>query len=101
MKTNLDFNVNASIQLVPLGEIQPYPLVDQAIKTIEESGLAFEVGPFSTSVEASLKDVFALVEQIKERVWNAGGNEILINLQIHARKSGPVSSEEKVKPFRS
>ena len=92
--------VNAAIQLVPLGTENPYPLIDEAISLIEQSGFRYEVGPFSTSLEAPLNDVFQLVSEIQEMFFEKGGNEILINLQIQARKGKDVTGEEKVGKFR-
>jgi len=75
-------------------------LIDEAISLIEQSGFRYEVGPFSTSLEAPLNDVFQLVSEIQEMFFEKGGNEILINLQIQARKGKDVTGEEKVGKFR-
>lgn len=94
------YKINAAIQLVPLGVTNSYEIVNLAIAEIEKSGFAFEVGPFSTSVEASMDEIFNLITSIKNRVFLEHTQEILINIQIHARKDGNVSSDEKVAKFR-
>ena len=93
--------VNAAIQLIPLGIENPYPLIDEAISLIQQSGFRYEVGPFSTSLEAPLNEVFKLVSKIQEMFFEKGGNEMLINLQIQARKGHDVTGEEKVGKFRN
>ena len=95
------FKVNAAIQLVPLGIADPYKTVDLAIYEIQKTGFPFEVGPFSTSVEATLDQILALVVSIKNRVFLEQAEEILINIQIHARKGGDVGNNEKVGKFRN
>jgi uncharacterized protein YqgV (UPF0045/DUF77 family) len=99
MNSTDNYNVNAAIQVVPLGVSIPYLLVDKAIETIRESGIPFEVGPFSTSLEAPLNQILDLVSKIRDTVNSAGGEEILINLQIHSRKGGHVTAEEKTGKF--
>lgn len=92
--------VNAAIQLVPIGTTAPYLIIDQAIGVIQNSGFPFEVGPFSTSIEAKLEDILALVVQIRDTVFNHEAEEILVNLQIQVKKSNDVSASEKTDRFK-
>ncbi len=92
--------VNAAIQIVPLGIANACRIVDLAIDEIQKTGFPFEVGPFSTSIEASLVEILSLIEKIKNRVFLDEAEEILINIQIHARKNGDVGHLEKIGKFR-
>ncbi len=98
---NGPFKVNAALQLVPLGVADPYRIVDLAIDEIQKTGFHYEVGPFSTSVEASLEEILNLVLNIKNRVFQDEAKEILINIQIHARKNEDVGQLEKVGKFKT
>jgi len=99
-KDNFQFKVNASIQLVPLGGLDTYKIIDLAIEEIQKTGFPYEVGPFSTSIEATLDEILSLITAIRNRVFNEEAQEILINVQIQARKNGDVSVMEKVRKHR-
>jgi uncharacterized protein YqgV (UPF0045/DUF77 family) len=101
LEVNEPFNVNAALQLVPLGVADSYQIVDLAIDEIQKTGLPYEVGPFSTSVEASLEEILNLVLKIKNRVFQDEAKEILINIQIHARKDENVGQLEKVGKYKT
>lgn len=51
---NHSYIISASLQLVPIipGAKHPYEWIDEVIAIIKASGLSYEVGPFSTSVES-------------------------------------------------
>lgn len=82
------------------GEEEGYAMVDEAIKAIQVSGLKYEVGAMSTSVEGSLPEIFALVQEIHHIIFSLGGNRVLTNLRIDEKKSGPLTIEGKVNKFR-
>lgn len=87
--------INASIQVVPINNSQAIPFIDQAIGLIRQSGLAYEVGPFSTSVEGSLQDFLNLTQKIRSAVHEAGLEEVLINIQIHSHARQNVHAADK------
>jgi uncharacterized protein (TIGR00106 family) len=94
----------ADISVVPwypvAGEEEGYAMVDEAIKVIQDSGLKYEVGAMSTSVEGSLPDILALVQKIHQIIFSLGGDRVLTTLRIDEKKSGPLTMESKVKKFR-
>lgn len=92
--------INAAIQVVPVKEMDPYPLVDQAIALIAASGLTYEVGPFSTSVEGKLEDVLALIPAIRKAMYENGASEILINLQLQLNFNSDVHAKDKTEKFK-
>ncbi len=77
--------VNAAIQLLPFGnKTNVLPLIDAAIATIQQSGLKFVVCPFETVVEGDAQQVYELIEKIRTQTLQAGCNELIINIKLHA-----------------
>ena len=54
--------INVGVQVLPLNE-NPYPIVDAAIKVIQDSGVKYEIGPLETILEGD--DLDRLVEIAK------------------------------------
>jgi len=77
--------INAAIQLLPLNHVgNKYDLIDKAIALIQQSGLVFKVCPFETVVEGDSQKVYQLIREIQSTTLNAGCDELLINIKIHA-----------------
>lgn len=94
-------NINVSLQLVPVYTREhPYEWIDQAIDVIKESGLTYEVGPFSTSVEGTYEQVQQLVNRINEFLLQQQCPEWLLNVQYQIRSEESVSAAEKTDKFR-
>lgn len=93
--------INAAIQVVPVKSLDPYPIVDQAIAVIAASGLSYEVGPFSTSVEGKLEEVLALIPAIKLALSEKGASEILVNMQLQLNFYSDVYAKDKTSKFKS
>lgn len=89
----------ADITVVPWypveGENKGYYLVDEAIEVIKVSGLQYEVGAMSTTVEGPVEEILALVPAVQDRVFTLGGERVLTTLRIDAKKAGPLSMESK------
>ena len=92
--------INASIQVVPINNPEAIPFIDRAIDLIRQSGLEYEVGPFSTSVEGSLPDFLNLTQKIRSAVHEAGLEEVLINIQIHSHAQTHVRAKDKTQAHR-
>ncbi len=58
-------NALVSIQIIPKLENggDTYPLVDEAIKIIAESGLSYEVHPLETTMEGDLSQIMQMIEK--------------------------------------
>ena len=94
-------NINAAIQLLPIvTKEHPYEWVDKVIELIMQSGLAYEVGPFSTSIEGSYKDVTSLVDTINEFLLGNECPEWILSVQYQLRSGSEVTAEEKTGKFR-
>ena len=88
--------ISAQIQFIPLLATNPMAQVDIAIELIQNSGLAYEVGPFGTSVEGPKIQVQSLIDQLLS--LNTC-EEFLLNVQYHIGENR-LSNEEKVAKFR-
>ncbi len=67
-----------SIQCLPLAQTEReevYRLVDEAIRVIEDSGLEYTVGPFETTVEGELEQVWKVARKAHQAVLEAQGDE--------------------------
>lgn len=95
-----EHNINLSLQIVPVNTTESYPIIDEAIKVIQSSGVKHRVQPFSTVMEGKLEELLAVVLAAKEAAWQAGAEELLLNMQIHLKKNGDVSFEDKTEKFK-
>lgn len=97
-----DFTINAGIQLVPIyTKEHPYEWVDEAITIIERSGLVYEVGPFSTSVEGSYPAVKQLIDDINNYLLECKCPEWILSVQYQFRSDDDITAEEKTAKHRN
>lgn len=92
--------VNLSLQVVPINSLNAYPIIDKAIEVIQQSGIKHEVQPFATIMEGELNELLQIVAKAKEAALQAGGEELLLNIQIHLKKDKHVSFESKTGKFK-
>ncbi len=93
--------INTAIQVLPEAEGKlKFELVDEAIKTIQETGLKYEVCPFETVVECNFKELMLLLEKIHETCKIAGTERMLTNLKIQIDFNDKVSIEDKMEKYR-
>ncbi len=93
--------VNLSLQIIPVNTADAYPIIDATIRVVQASGTKYEVQPFATLLEGSLEEVMAVAMQAKEAALQAGGEELVINLQLHLKKDQDVHFEDKTKKFNT
>jgi len=95
------YNINASIQIVPIVmDRHPYQWVDEAIAVIADSGIKYEVGPFSTILEGTYQEVMKVIDAVNEHLVNKGCAEWISNLQIQIRNDRGVTGAEKIAKFK-
>ena len=92
-------NVNLSLQIVPVNTTNSYPIIDEAIRIIRDSGVKHRVTPFSTVMEGPMDDLMEIVYNAKEASFKAGADEMVINIQIHLKKNEDVKMEDKTAKF--
>ncbi|MBA2364447.1 MAG: thiamine-binding protein [Chloroflexia bacterium] len=88
------------ITVVPGGVEDNYAAVDAVIETIAESGLAYEVGAMSTSVEGDLDALFDLARVAHLRAFEAGAVTVLTTLRIHDSREREPSIQDKTRGRR-
>ncbi|SNT34025.1 uncharacterized protein, MTH1187 family [Bacillus sp. OK838] len=76
-----------SIQIIPKGE-NVIPMVDEAIKIIDESGVKYEVHPLETTMEGELSELFAVIEKINVRMIELGSPNVISQVKILYQPSG-------------
>jgi uncharacterized protein (TIGR00106 family) len=93
--------INLAVQVIPKSDKKDqYFLVDQAIEVIQRSGLKHEVCPFETVIEGEYDQVLEVVRKAQEACFDAGADELLINIKMQIRKGGDVGIEEKTGKYR-
>lgn len=95
---NHPYIVSAAIQLVPVqaGNRHPYQWIDEVIEIIKTAGLSYEVGPFSTSIDADYKSVMCVIDTINQYLLSQSCPKWLLHVQIQVRSGGDITSSEKV-----
>ncbi len=89
--------VNLGLQIVPRSkEIDSYSLVDIAIEVIKKSGIPYEVTPFETVMEGPQVQLMKIASEAQEAVMNAGAEEVLVYIRIHASSKRSIFMNEKV-----
>lgn len=91
--------VNLSLQVIPVNEANAYPIIDEAIRVIQASGLRYEVQPFATIIEGTYEEVLAVATAAKEAALAAGASELILNIQVHLKKEKDVFFEDKTTKF--
>ena len=93
--------INLALQVIPRSDKHDlYYLVDQAIKVIQQSGLKYEVCPFETVIEGEYDQVMEVVRNARDACFEAGAEELLVNIKMQIRKGGDVGIEEKTGKYR-
>ena len=92
--------VNLSLQVIPVNSADAYPIIDAAIQVVQASGIKYVVQPFATLLEGPLDEVMNIAMRAKEAALEAGGEELVINMQLHLKKNQSVHFEDKTKKFK-
>jgi uncharacterized protein YqgV (UPF0045/DUF77 family) len=99
---NHSYIISASLQLVPIvsGIKHPYVWIDDVIGIIQDSGIRYEVGPFSTSIEADYKSVMQLIDKINNFLTAQKCPEWVLQVQLQLRAEADMTSDEKTVQYR-
>lgn len=100
IRITMNHKIHLAIQIVPLSDKHPYPIIDKAIEVIANSGIRYEVGPMETVLEGTYDEVMQVVKKTQEVCFAAGANELLVNIKLHLRKHADVTWEEKMEKYR-
>jgi len=96
-----NFTINASIQLIPVVlDKHPYNWVDEAIAIIQQSGIKYEVGAFSTVIEGKYDEVMKVINDINEYLYSKKCTEWITNVQIQIRSNEDITAGMKTNKFK-
>lgn len=77
-------NTLMSIQIIPNHKTKEViPLVDEAIKVIEQSGLKYEVHSLETTVEGEMQACLILIEQLNEKMVELKCDSIISQVKFY------------------
>ncbi|GIN73641.1 hypothetical protein J14TS2_41160 [Bacillus sp. J14TS2] len=94
-------NALVSIQIIPKLENggDTYPLVDEAIKVIAESGVSYEVHPLETTMEGDLSQIMQTIEKMNQRMVELGSISIISQVKIVYKPTG-ITMETLTEKYR-
>lgn len=96
-----NYLINASVQILPIVQDKhPYEWVDEAIAVIQDSGIRYEIGAFSTVLEGSYKEVMAVIDAINEHLYTHQCQEWITSVQIQIRSGSDMTGDEKTAKFK-
>ena len=94
-----------------LAQLSVYPIgtgvslgryVKKGIRIIEESGYTYQVGGMSTSVEVpDLKELFELIEKIRQAQIDEGAERVIIELKVDERRDKDATLQGKINSVTS
>ena len=92
--------VHVAIQIVPISKEHPYPIIDKAIAVIDQSGLEYRVGAMETVIQGEYDKIMNVVKEAQQACIDAGADEIVVAMKVHAKRSGDVSWDEKLEKYK-
>jgi len=94
-----------------LAQLSVYPIgvgvslgrfVKKGVKIIEESGYTYQIGGMSTSVEVpDLKELFDLIDRIRQAQLDEGAERIIIELKVDDRRDKKATLKGKINSVMS
>ncbi len=90
---------NVSIQVLPL-TADAISVVDRAIRTIQKSGVRYEVGPMETVLEGEdLDELIEVAKAAHRECFNSGADQVVSFIKIAESRDG-TTIEGKTAPYR-
>lgn len=91
--------VHLAIQIVPITDKHPYPIIDKAIEVIHASGVEYRVGAMETVMQGPYDKLMSIAKQAQQSCLDAGAESVVVTMKVHAKRSGDVSWEEKLDKY--
>ena len=88
--------VHVAIQIVPVSKQHPYPIIDKAIEIIDQSGVEYRVGAMETVMQGPYDQLMEIAKRAQQACLDAGADEVVVTMKVHAKRSSNVSWEEKL-----
>ena len=83
-------NSLVSIQIIPKpkdgGDV--IPLVDEAIRIIDQSGVKYQVHPLETTMEGELSHLFRVIEEMNQRMVEIGCQNVISQIKVLYQPAG-------------
>ncbi|WP_062106638.1 thiamine-binding protein [Bacillus niameyensis] len=94
-------NALVSIQIIPKLKDggDTYPLVDEAIRIIAESGVKYEVHPLETTMEGDLSLLMQVIEKMNQKMIEQGSISVISQVKIVYRPEG-ITMNSLTKKYR-
>lgn len=84
-----------AFQVIPkVEEEKIYPVVDEAIKIVAQSGLPYEVGPMETTVEGEPDEIWSVIKAAMDACLQAGATRVMTNIKIDYVPQGSTIMEK-------
>ena len=93
----------AQLSVYPIGSgVSLGRYVKKGVRIIEESGYTYQVGGMSTSVEVpDLKELFELVNKIRQAQIDEGAERVIIELKVDERRDKDATLQGKINSVTS
>lgn len=91
--------VHVAIQIVPISKEHPYPIIDKAIEVIQHSGVDYRVGAMETVMQGEYDTLMNIVKNAQAACFEAGADELVVTLKVHAKRDSGVKWEEKLAKY--
>ena len=91
--------IHLAIQIVPISKGHPYPIIDKAIDVIKNSGVDYRVGAMETVMQGDYDQLMKVAKEAQEICLQAGADEIVVTMKVHAIKDGDVTWEDKLQKY--
>lgn len=95
----MNHDIHFAIQIVPIGKEHPYPIIDKAIEVIHQCGLPYRVGAMETVIQGDYDTIMKVIQKAQQACFEAGADEIVVTMKLHAKKNADVTWEEKLDKF--
>jgi uncharacterized protein (TIGR00106 family) len=93
----MSHTINLAIQVLPkVKDGNTYAVVDKAIEVIRQSGVKYRVCPFETVMEGTYDKLMQIVSDAQQACFDAGAEEVLVNIKIQHRAGSDVTIAEKM-----
>lgn len=88
----------AQLSVYPIGaDVSLGKYVKKGVKIIAQSGYTYQVGGMSTSIEVpGMKELFELVEKIRQAQLDEGAERIIIELKVDDRRDKDATLQTKI-----
>ncbi len=88
----------AQLSIYPIGAgVSLGRFVKKGVKIIENSGYTYQVGGMSTSIEVpDLKELFGLIEKIRQAQLDEGAERVIIELKVDDRRDKDATLKGKI-----